>query len=258
MISKLQTAAWFVLRPLFWRHAVELAARPLRANLDTVEIQADEERWAERLAVSPAEALALIGVIPMGAPPPPSMPRDLLLEAEGRARQAEVPMGGPGDLDLLYAATLLTGAEAVVETGVAYGWSSLTILAAMSGATGRLVSVDMPYVKRANERWIGIVVPQAWRSRWTLIREPDRNGLIKALGQFSGIDLCHYDSDKSYSGRAFAYPLLWEALKPGGVFISDDITDNAAFREFAEASGKPYAITKSAGKYVGIIRKSTD
>ncbi len=39
----------------------------------------------------------------------------------------------------------LKGAQRVVETVVAYGWSSLAILAAMqAGAGGRLVSVDMP------------------------------------------------------------------------------------------------------------------
>ena len=46
------------------------------------------------------------------------------------------------------------------------------------------------------------------------------------------LDLCHYDSDKSYYGRRWAYPKLWEALKTGGIFISDDIQDNWAFKEF--------------------------
>lgn len=48
---------------------------------------------------------------------------------------------------------------------------------------------------------------------------------------------------------------MWEALRPGGVFISDDIQDNFAFREFVEANRLVYAITGYEGKFVGIVRK---
>jgi predicted O-methyltransferase YrrM len=41
-------------------------------------------------------------------------------------------MGGAGQFNLLYAATILSGARRIVETGVAYGWSGLAILAAMA------------------------------------------------------------------------------------------------------------------------------
>ena len=34
-------------------------------------------------------------------------------------------MGGPRNLNLLFNAIKLTGAKCIVETGVAYGWSSL-------------------------------------------------------------------------------------------------------------------------------------
>jgi predicted O-methyltransferase YrrM len=86
-----------------------------------------------------------------------------------------------------------------------------------------------------------------------LIREPDRNGIKKAISILNGtVDLVHYDSDKSYQGRNFGYPLLWDALREGGIFISDDIQDNMAFREFVSKEGAPFAVTESQGKYVGI------
>ena len=119
-----------------------------------------------------------------------------------------------------------------------------------------MVSVDMPYPKMNNEAFVGIVVPDALRPEWTLIRLPDRNGLKRAIAQFSGsIDFAHYDSDKSYYGRGFAYPLIWQALVPGGVFISDDIQDNMRFAEFVGEKGVPFAVTECAGRYVGICRK---
>jgi predicted O-methyltransferase YrrM len=114
----------------------------------------------------------------------------------------------------------------------------------------------MPYAKMGNEPFVGIVVPKSLREHWALIRLPDRNGLKRAIAKFNGsIDFAHYDSDKSYYGRAFAYPLIWRALAPGGVFISDDIQDNMRFAEFVIEQGVPFAVTESAGKYVGICRK---
>lgn len=77
----------------------------------------------------------------------------------------------------------------------------------------------------------------------------------------SEIDLCHYDSDKSYEGRAWAYPLLWKHLRSGGLMISDDIGDNTAFRDFAaECEVEPVVILAAGSggagsRYVGILVK---
>ena len=71
------------------------------------------------------------------------------------------------------------------------------------------------------------------------------------------LDLCHYDSDKTYYGRRWAYPKLWKALRPGGIFVSDDIQDNFAFREFVESRSLDYRVVESQGKYVGVCRKTS-
>jgi predicted O-methyltransferase YrrM len=171
-------------------------------------------------------------------------------------------MGGAADVDLLFDIVRLTGATKVIETGVAYGWSSFAILHAMSinyetGASrGELFSVDMPYPNRGNDQFVGIVVPDRYRQGWTLFREPDRLGLLKAIEASGGhIDLCHYDSDKNWWGRAYAFPIMWDALRSGGVFISDDIQDNFFFSHFVEEKQVPFAVTKSQGKFIGLIRK---
>lgn len=214
--------------------------------------RAEACEWAEELAVSRDEAFRLIG---LGKDVPGLSPQ-LVEEGTRLARQSGVEMGGPADMDLLHRAILAIGARRVIETGVAYGWSSLAVLAALRETDGYLVSVDMPYPKANNEPFVGIVVPQTLRGRWTLIRRPDRNGLKQAIARFGGqIDLCHYDSDKSYPGRRFAYPLLWSALRPGGLLISDDISDNFAFRDFFDRLGQPYVVIRGDGKHVGIARK---
>ena len=91
---------------------------------------------------------------------------------------------------------------------------------------------------------------------WDLIKLPDRLGIRRALDIFNNeIDLCHYDSDKTWYGRKFAYPLLWNSLKSGGIFISDDIQDNLFFKKFSEGLNIKPMIIESKGKFIGIIRK---
>jgi predicted O-methyltransferase YrrM len=257
MIEKFKTGAWFLRRPDHWAHAAALIARKLRIDHDAPELRKLARDWAEERAVSVQDALVAIGLHLLDTPVP-ELPAELLEEARRRTEPSTVRMGGPGDLNLIFAATKLSGARRAVETGVAYGWSSLAILAGMEGQQHALLtSVDMPYPKMNNEAYIGIAVPDRLRADWSLIREPDRRGLSKAIARHpDGIDLCHYDSDKSWWGRRYAYPMLWEVLRPSGVFISDDIQDNMAFAEFAKEVGAPFAVTGYEGKFVGILRKA--
>lgn len=195
---------------------------------------------------------------------PPSV-RSLYAETFAEAARLQtacpVAMGAPGDLDLLYHLSHASGARQMIETGVAYGWSSLVLLlSAAEHGDGALVSTDMPYVMRFGDQWVGCVVPDRLRGQWQLLRYPDREGLPKALKILPEIDFCHYDSHKSYRARMWAYPLLWEALKPGGYFVSDDIGDDQGFRDFCERIGSVPTVVAgrtSTGtmKYVGVLRK---
>jgi len=255
--SKIATAAWFLRRPAFWRQGAELVRLKFRSDMDSPERRLGARQWAADRAVPVKEALETVGLLRQPTEQIPELSPAILKEAEERAQLSPLQMGGPGDLSLIYAAARLCGARRAVETGVAYGWSSLAILAALDdNGGGRLASVDMPYAKMGNEPFVGIVVPDSLRRTWTLIRLPDRNGLKHATARFDGeIDFAHYDSDKTYYGRGFAYPLIWQSLAPGGVFISDDIQDNMRFAEFVAEKRLRFAVTECAGKFVGICRK---
>lgn len=259
VIEKFKTLAWFAQRPNYWRHAIALIQRKFEADHDAPAPRAAATRWAAERVTSVAEALAIVGLRD-GGMAIPTLSREVLEQASLRARQSTIEMGGAGDLTLLHAATVLSQAQKVIETGVAYGWSSLAILSGMDERKNpRLVSVDMPYPKMDNDPFVGVVVPDELRQYWSLIREPDRQGVEKAILQMNGsVDLIHYDSDKSYQGRKYAYPLLWAALRAGGIFISDDIEDNLAFSEFVAQHGTPFAVTQYESKYIGITRKPVD
>ena len=70
------------------------------------------------------------------------------------------------------------------------------------------------------------------RTYWNLISKPDNYGISQLLKSSSKFDLIHYDSDKSIYGRNKNYPKLWKMLNKGGIFISDDISDNMSFLIF--------------------------
>lgn len=256
MVEKLKTLIWFSKRINHWSHALALIVRKFYINKDTPKLRTEATNWAAKQYVSVEKALISIG-LSNATNNLEYLSGALIKEAQELAKNSKVLMGGAGDLDLLFAASKLSNAKFILETGVAYGWSSLAILQSIiEKENAKLISIDMPYPKRNNEDFVGIVVPKYLRTKWTLIREPDRNGLKKAIKEFGGsIDFCHYDSDKSYYGRKYAYPILWNALKKKGVFISDDIQDNFAFKEFVDEKGLSYAITKSEDKYIGIIYK---
>jgi predicted O-methyltransferase YrrM len=166
-------------------------------------------------------------------------------------------LAGAGDMDLIYTLVEHIQAKRVVETGVAYGWSSLAILSSIRRRPGALlVSTDRPYPNLKNASYVGVAVPKELYDHWVLIRKPDRLAIREALLLTGPIDLCHYDSDKSYAGRMFAYPKLWAALRPGGIFISDDIEDNVAFFDFSSALQLPRVIIKTPEeKLIGVLKK---
>ena len=249
---------WFALRPDHWLHAAHFKLGKIRGRHDTESARAEATEWARKRVVTVGEALRAVGLLEADQQGlPPKLPEREVEEGLRKISTIAVQMGGPGDLELIYAAAVLSGASRAVESGVAYGWSSLAILAALDLTShGRLISVDMPYPAMGNEAWVGAAIPDRLRNRWRLIRKPDRNGLKEAIRGFGNeIDFAHYDSDKSYRGRMFGYALMWKALVPGGVFISDDIQDNWAYRDFISTKNVDFSVTESSGKFVAVAIK---
>ena len=172
-------------------------------------------------------------------------------------------MGGPGNIDLLYHLCEYLQVERVIETGVAYGWSSLSILLSLTKRKNtKLISTDMPYPGLNNSEYVGCVIPDPMKEHWELIPEADKIALPKALTKMKKIDLCHYDSDKYYEGRMWAYPILWKALRNGGILISDDIENNMAFIDFSKTLNKNPIVVQFPNKnkevgfqYIGVLIK---
>ena len=177
-------------------------------------------------------------------------------DAFERVKTCPVKLGGAGNLILIYSLACALEPRRIIESGVAYGWSSLAFLLAINHLDeARLFSVDMPYLVLQNDEWVGIAVPPDLHPKWKLYRLPDRKGLPIALRTAGSINLAHYDSDKSASGRAFGYQEIWRALCPGGVLISDDVSDNLAFRDFTNAVERTPIVIAQDTKYQGVLVK---
>jgi predicted O-methyltransferase YrrM len=159
--------------------------------------------------------------------------------------------------DLLYFVTRWMRPQVVVETGVAYGYSSFTVLSALArNGGGRLYSSDFPFFReRDPEQLVGSMVPPAMRDGWVLLTKGDDANLPVILEQIDRIDLLHYDSDKSYAGRRRAFDLLLPHLASDGAVVMDDIEDNTFFRDHVTTTAptSDYEVIGQGKHFVGAI-----
>jgi hypothetical protein len=254
MIEKVKTIFWFLKNPRYIQQIIQVLKR--NKNSQQEETRAESTNWCKENCISQEEALKKL----TGKSTFKNINRlypDEIKLAKNTASNCPIKMGGEGAISFLYHLVKEKKFKNIIETGVAYGWSSLAILLAIKDTENALlISNDMPYIKANNEDYVGCVIPENIKSKWQLQRLPDVKGIPLALNFFNhNIDLCHYDSDKSYTGRKWSSPILWSSLKNGGLFVSDDINDNIAFKQFCEDVNRIPIIIEHLGKYVGIIKK---
>lgn len=185
--------------------------------------------------------------------------REVREECLALARQKNVgDFTWGGFADVCYAICRLTAPEVAFETGVAFGWTSAFILAALEqNGRGHLYSVDLPAFRPGAERIGGAVVPDRLRHRWTLSFGAQATLLPEMLKAVERVDFFHYDSDKTYQGMKWGFETVWPKIAGGGVLMSDDV-DNDAFLEFAASQRQaPVVIVKPTdGQRVALLKRS--
>jgi hypothetical protein len=123
----------------------------------------------------------------------------------------------------------------VIETGVAHGVTSRVILEGLErNGNGHLWSIDLPAVDSALHPEIGMAVPERLRPRWTYLSGTSRQRLPDLLGSVQGLELFVHDSLHTGRNLRFELESAWDALRPGGVVIADDIDHSLGFRAFVE------------------------
>ena len=178
-------------------------------------------------------------------------------EAIEKLSKLDVSFGGGGNCFLLYFLIRKFNLLNVVETGVAAGWSSLAILRALKkNGKGYLYSSDFPYFRLENpEKYIGYLAQdESNKNDWTLDIRGDDVALPEIINQMGNksIDLFHYDSDKSYSGRVNALKTLKSKINSKTIIIFDDIQNNLHFKDYVEENKKEFYVFELEGKFTGI------
>lgn len=177
-------------------------------------------------------------------------------DAKKTLEKIEYDLGGGAAYPLLYFLTRYLRPENVLETGVAAGFSSYSILSALQkNQKGTLYSSDFPYFRiKDPEKYIGIVVKKKLRKNWHLYVEGDENNLPKILKRIKIIDMLSYDSDKTYAGRSKTFKKLFNSLSENSVIIMDDIQDNSFFYDYIQDNNIPnWKVFEFQKKYLGII-----
>jgi len=152
---------------------------------------------------------------------------------------------------VIYAAIRVLKPEVVVETGVASGTSSTFFLSAMEkNGTGRLYSIDLPLPNEQlvpTERRTGWLVPSRLRERWELTLGDAKVELPRLLDRLGTIDCFYHDSDHSYEHMTWEFSTSYPRIRPGGLLLSDDITNNAAWKDFTKKIGDKSAKINRTG-----------
>lgn len=254
MLKKLKTILWFIKKPQYIPQIFQVLKRRKNAALENSRNEA--AMWCKENSIDQNEALKQLIDINQHQELIELFSNEIK-EAQCFADKSPVKMGGEGAISFIYQLVKHSNAKKIIETGVAYGWSSLSILLAIKDSKdARLISNDMPYINMENDAYVGCVVLENLKDKWELQRLPDIKGIPLALKKLNNtIDFCHYDSDKSYTGRMWATPLLWNALKKDCFLVVDDINDNLAFKHFCERVNRNPVIIEHLGKFVGIVVK---
>lgn len=132
--------------------------------------------------------------------------------------------------EAIWRVILATKPKVVVETGVANGLSTQTILSALHAiGNGHLYSFDIEESARES-------VPKDLRSRWTftaLNAKTAMRDLRKSVEPWAPeVGVWFHDSDHGYRWQSEEYRLASKCLAPGGILITDDADGTEAFADF--------------------------
>ena len=150
----------------------------------------------------------------------------------------------------LYTMIRILKPEIVIETGVFEGHSSLSILSALKeNNKGFLYSIDLPSPDLPSGKVPGWMVPEHLRKRWDLRAGKSSDLLPTLLEEVKEVDIFLHDSEHSYENMYWEYKTAWTHIKTGGLLLSHDVSQNAAFKDFAKhVSEEYYYMLKNLGE----------
>lgn len=160
----------------------------------------------------------------------------------------------------LYILCKIIKPKIVVETGVAYGLSSMYILQALSeNKKGTLYSIDSVFSPWQSKEMIGSAIPLHLRENWKLIFGSSVEKLEDTLTSLNSIDIFFHDSLHTYKNMQFEFKTAWPFINNNGFLLSDDIIGNNAFHNFSSKMNlKSFILPQHEKSLLGILKKTLD
>ena len=122
--------------------------------------------------------------------------------------------------------------RAIVETGVARGISSRTILEGLERqGSGHLWSVDLPALRNPWWSQAASAVPGPLRARWTYLRGDSKRLLPRMLKDAAPVDIFVHDSVHDDGYMTFEIESALRSMRRGGVLVVDDVDHGHAFED---------------------------
>jgi hypothetical protein len=82
------------------------------------------------------------------------------------------------------------------------------------------------------------VIPNEDRGRWRLVIGRSLDELPGVLGELAPIDVFLHDSEHTYETMTGELELAWDALRPDGALVCDNLEASAAFTDFSRRVGR--------------------
>ena len=171
--------------------------------------------------------------------------REPLVEHLTRARAGLPFMGEIPQAALLYVFVRALRPKVFVETGVAAGFSSSFLLAAMrANRSGRLHSIDIgdvPGKTKETHYGVGWLVPPYLREGWDLRIGRSQELLVPLMNDVGPADVFLHDSLHSYDQMLFEFRSAWPHIRAGGFLLAHDVHISSAWAEFCQEQGSSEA-----------------
>src|SRR3989344_5932651 len=155
----------------------------------------------------------------------------------------------------LYILCKIIKPEKVVETGVAYGLSSMYILQALfENKKGTLYSIDSIFSPWESKEMIGSAIPKYLRHNWNFILGSSSEKLEEILSSLNTVDIFFHDSMHTYKNMIFEFDTAWSYIAKNGFLLSDDISSNNAFYDFySKITVNPFILYRNDKSLLGIL-----
>lgn len=152
---------------------------------------------------------------------------------------------------LLYSLIRSSRVKVIIETGVANGITTNTIMQALlhSNSAGELHSFDiLPETKGVYDG----------SGNWHFHQLHPKKAhleITQTVNKLSNIDLWLHDSNHGYRWQKFEYELAFGKLRKGGILVSDDVDATSAWTEVTSKLFSETYIIFDNRKFIGIAIK---